>query len=117
MQAPHPFPAYPTRIIRVSGNDREIGKQHAAQVGHHVALGMPTFYYRFWKNALRGEESNRWTAPLRGALTYLLDPLLVDKLLKGVPPFVRERIDGMVEVTGITAREYVTALVLPDLLP
>jgi hypothetical protein len=117
MQASHPFPAFATRIISVKGTDREIGRQHAAQVGDHLAIGMPAFYYRFWRAALLGDTQEKWRNPLRGAVGYLLDPLLVDQLLKNVPTFIHERIQGMVDVAGIASREYITALVLPDLLP
>lgn len=108
----HPYPARPLRVIHVKGNDRQMGRQHAELVGEGVEKGMARFYYDFWKRTLGAFDGVGVNA-----IKWLLDPFLVSRLAARIPDIVRERIEGVGDVTGIPYAELSTSLVLPDLLP
>ncbi len=113
----HPFPAADWKTIHLKGVDREIGRQHAEAVGEACRIGMPKFYHDLLHRMLH-RRAPKWKDRLVLGLTKaLIDPVLVNRILRGVPVGFRERIAGMAEAGGLSARELNIALVLPDLGP
>lgn len=78
---------------------------------------MTKFYFGFWSRMLNMEKKGFWENIGFSLGKYLIDPILVQKLSKQVPPFLADRLKGIHEVTGIPLRNLETTLVLPDLMP
>jgi tetratricopeptide (TPR) repeat protein len=117
MEATHPYPARPLKVLHLKGTDYEMGRQHAELLGDCVSQGMPSFYYRFWNRIIEAPGAKGFQAEIKRLGGKLLDKVLVRKLQKQVSPFLCERIRGMSDVSGVAEKEFLTALVLPDLLP
>jgi tetratricopeptide (TPR) repeat protein len=113
----HPYPAVPTRILSLKGNDYEIGRQHAEQVGNDGREGMIRFYCEFWRRLLGVKGRGPLSRSALHAGRFLLERCLVDRLIAQVPGWARERMRGCAEGAGLDADELLTVLVLPDLLP
>jgi hypothetical protein len=119
-QHPRSLKPEPMRIISVSGDDFEMGRQHAEQVGPAIQEGMLEFYCDFWNRIVNQQSPDRLFGMARRALMYLLDPVLVKRLRKQIPEYAMARLRGIVEVVGKNGRtldDLITVLVLPDLLP
>jgi hypothetical protein len=79
---------------------------------------MVKFYYEFWKQILETQfDANPWERSVLRGIRYLLDPVLLNRLFKGIPPFAHERIEGIAGAVGLPFRDLATVLVLPDLFP
>ena len=114
---PHPYPASPLKIIHVSGTDRAIGRQHAELVGEAAKKGMPKFYYELWRRILGSHVEGNLRNGLLQAAKWFVDPLLMNRLAAQVPDALKDRMQGVCDVTGTPYKELATALLLPDLLP
>ncbi len=94
-----------------------MGRQHAEQVGPVCRVGMPLFYSGLMARILNQAPADFSDRVARASLKKLLDPLLVNRLLRQVPAGSLECLAGMAEGAGLNRRELEIALVLPDLLP
>ena len=113
----HPYPSQETQVIHVKGSEREIGRQHAEQLGDCVGRGMAKFYYDFWKRLMTSQKKSGIRGAAFNAAKWLIDPLLVKRLSGQMTPLLKDRIQGMSDVSGLPYEQLVTAIVLPDLLP
>jgi hypothetical protein len=113
----HPYPAEQTRVIFTRGSDRQIGTQHAEQLGDLIQKGMAPFYHRFFRRVLRPEGLGLFETIGFQALSKIIDPYLVNKLVAQIPRKLGERIEGLAEASGIDKETFLTTLILPDLLP
>lgn len=113
----HPFAAQPVRVIHLRGSEREQGRQHAEQVGAACQVGMPSFYHRLHTRLLSQQPTPWHRKALWSAAKTIVDPFLVDRLLRAVPQAYKDRLAGMAEVAQLSERQLLTALVLPDLFP
>jgi len=111
------YPAERPRVIHVSGSDRDIGAQHAEQVGAVVADGMVSVYFRLWERMLRQGTPRPLFQPFLWTAKRLVDPILTSALARATPPQFRERLKGLAAASGVPYRRLETALILPDLLP
>lgn len=113
----HPYPSKKTKIISVQGTDYEMGRQHAEQLGEDILHGMAPFFYRFFKQVLNPTGlSSLETFGLK-VMSKGIGPFLVGKLVSQIPPHLRERIRGISEGSKLPEKIFLTAFVLPDLLP
>lgn len=113
----HQWPAEPTQVIHTQGSDLDIGRQHAEILGSRVHQGMVGFYGDFWGRLLSNKPK---TFPKNLAATLiqkLVDPGLVNQLVKQIPEHARQRILGISQAANIPFHKLLTPLVLPDLLP
>ena len=117
MRNNHPFPAEPTQIIYVEGSDRQIGQQHAEQLGAKIAQGMAPFYTAFFDRVSNPLDINFLEKVGLGCLQKGLDQFLVQKLIQQIPMEFKERISGMSEVSQVEEGIFLKAFILPDLLP
>lgn len=117
MSYSHPRPARKTKVIHTRGTDHEIGRQHMQQVDVPVAESMPGFFFRFWKSVFQVKTSGPIERLGFAIGKRLIDPLLINRLFRNLPAFVKERVEGMCEISGASFEEMATSLVLPDLLP
>ncbi len=117
MRNNHPFPAEPTQIIYVEGSDRQIGQQHAEQLGAKIAQGMAPFYTAFFDRVSNPLDINFLEKVGLGCLQKGLDQFLVQKLIQRIPMEFKERISGMSEVSQVEEGIFLKAFILPDLLP
>jgi hypothetical protein len=113
----HLWPAHPTSVIHTKGTDFEIGHKHAELLGGKVQDGMVGFYRDFWHRLLNNRPKSFPQNVVAIVLQKLVDPGLVNQLIKQVPPYFMERISGVAEGAGLSFRDFLTPLVLPDLLP
>ncbi|MFM8270295.1 MAG: C45 family autoproteolytic acyltransferase/hydrolase, partial [Pseudomonadota bacterium] len=113
----HPYPSRNTQVIYVEGSDIEMGRQHAEQLGEIVQLGMAPFYYGFFKRILNPKELNPLEKAIYQCLAKGVDALCVPSLVSRIPLHLRERVRGVSEVSQIPEKNFLTTLVLPDLLP
>ncbi len=113
----HLWPAQPTTVLHTSGTDFEIGRQHAEIMGTRVHEGMVGFYGDFWERLLKNKPKSfphNLVVPL---LQKIVDPGLVNQLVKQVPDHARDRILGVAAGAKLPFQKLLTPLVLPDLLP
>lgn len=106
-----------TQFMCLRGSDYEIGRQHAEQMSVPFQESMAGFYSDLWnymQNVPFSDVREQWGLKL---LSHSLFPVLKTRLLRGVPPFARERIRGMSDVLRVPMAALETAVVLPDLLP
>ncbi len=117
MSLTHPRPSQKTRVLHTRGSDRKIGHEHMEKMGIPVADTMPGFFYRFWQSVFDFKSTRRLERLGLSVGKYLIDPWLINRLFSNLPPYVRERVEGMCDVSGAKFEELATSLVLPDLLP
>lgn len=113
----HPYPATATRIVHLEGSDKEMGRQHAEQLGKFIELGMAPFYYGFFKRILNPKAANIVEKVGYQLLGKGIETFLIPSLISQIPDGIRERVRGVSEVSGIPEKMFFTSLVLPDLLP
>jgi len=113
----HPFPADPIRIILVKGSDRQIGRQHAEQLGDKIAQGMAPFYTSFFDRVTKPPGLSLWENLGLNVLLKGMDTLLIQKLISQIPQSFKERMAGIAEVSGVKEDTLLKAFILPDLLP
>jgi len=113
----HPYPALKTQIISVRGSDFEMGQQHAEQLGDAVRQGMAPFFYRFFRDVLNPKGLSALETFGFKVLSKGIEPILVSRLISQIPPHLRDRIRGLAKQSGVPENQFVTAFVLPDLLP
>lgn len=113
----HQWPAEPTKVIHTSGSDFDIGRQHAELLGHRVHQGMVGFYGDFWERTLKNKPKSFPQNIAVSLIQKLVDPGLVNQLVKQVPDHARERILGISAAANLPFQKLLTPLVLPDLLP
>ena len=111
------WPAHPTSVIHTKGSDYEIGRKHAELLGKQVHEGMVGFYGEFWERLLTNRPKFFPYNAAAIVLQKLVDPGLVHQLVKQVPPYFIDRITGVADGSGLSFRNLLTPLVLPDLLP
>lgn len=118
VQAKHPFPAEPMRVIFAKGTEREIGRQHAEAAGDWVSRGMVRFYHEFWERLLSPPEGLDGPADRLAwkAARVAVDSIL-SRLIRRIPAHAMERLQGVAEVSGEPIRKLQTLMVLPDLFP
>lgn len=113
----HPYPSEQTQVIFTKGSERQIGIQHAEQLGGLIQKGMAPFYHRFFRRVLQPEGLGFFETMGFQALSKIIDPLLVKRLAAQIPRSLQERIEGLAEASGIETETFLTTLILPDLLP
>lgn len=113
----HPYPAVPLQVIWVGGSEREIGRQHAEQLTDSLRVGMAPFYYEFFRRILNPHPVPPWEKWGFQMLSAFVDRFLIKKLVSQIPEGLRQRIQGVSEVSGIPEEAFLTTLILPDLLP
>jgi predicted choloylglycine hydrolase len=113
----HPYPATETQIISVSGSDYEMGYEHASQLGEAVSQGMGPFFHRFFRQVLNPPLLNPLESFGFSVISKAIDPFLIGKLVSQIPAHLRERIRGVSEGCQLPEKQFLTAFVLPDLLP
>ncbi len=116
-QTKHPFPAQPLKVVRIGGADRDMGRQHAEQVGPILLEGMPKFYYEFWKRMVKNEPAAFLDRQAFRAVRLLIERFLVPKLMNAIPEGAKQRMAGMAEALNAPLDEMIVAIVLPDLMP
>lgn len=117
MKSHHPYQSRPIQVIHTKGTDLEIGRQHAEILGSAVNEGMSKFYYDFWSRMLNTKRKGVIENAVFRVGKLLVDPLLVNQLVKQIPPFLLDRIKGISEVSKTEMKNLTTTLVLPDLMP
>ena len=113
----HLWPAQTTKVIHTSGTDFEIGRQHAEHMGSKVHQGMVGFYGEFWERLIKNKPKSFPQNVVSTLLLKLVDPGLVNQLVKQVPDHARDRILGVAAGANLPFQKLLTPLVLPDLLP
>lgn len=113
----HPYPARSTQIIFLEGSDIEMGRQHAEQLGDAIHLGMAPFYYGFFKRILNPAGVNPIEKLGFKVLQKGIDSFLAKNLIAQIPTNLRERVRGLSEASRIPEENFLTTLILPDLLP
>jgi len=113
----HLWPAQPTVVLHTSGTDFEIGRQHAEIMGAKVHRGMVGFYGEFWERLVKNKPKSFPQNLAAAVLQKLVDPGLVNQLVKQVPDHARDRIMGVAAGAQLPFQKLLTPLVLPDLLP
>ncbi len=117
LQSTHPYPAESVKVVRVSGSDRDMGRQHAEQVGPVILQGMTSFYYQFWQRMVKNDPEAFLDRQAFRVVRFLLEKMLVPKLMGSIPTGAKDRIAGMAEALKAPYDEMIIALVLPDLMP
>lgn len=113
----HLWPAQPAQVLHTSGSDFEIGKLHAEILGDRVHEGMIGFYGAFWERILKNRPKSFPRNLVTALIQKLVDPGLVNQLVKQVPDYARDRILGLAAASNLPFQKLFTPLVLPDLLP
>jgi hypothetical protein len=113
----HPYPNRKTQVIFVEGTDVQMGKQHAEQLGDSVQLGMAPFYYGFFRRILNPKEINPFEKLGYRLLGKGIEAVLAKSLVSQIPASLRERVRGVAEASHIPEENFITTLILPDLLP
>lgn len=105
------------RVIHTSGTDRDIGSQHAEMLGDGVREGMVRFFSQLWERLTdAGGKSLTGKIALSTFKNYVA-PSLKGRLIRQIPPFARERLEGMAQTAGMAAEDLYPLLVLPDFGP
>jgi len=110
-------PAKPTRVLHLKGSDREIGRQHAETLREEVREGMLRFYVEFFQRVANRTTKSLWDSWKVRATKKLVDPVLVNQLMRQVPAYAEERVLGLGEGADLSMKDLRLALVLPDMLP
>jgi tetratricopeptide (TPR) repeat protein len=105
------------RVIHTRGTDREIGAQHAQLLGPCVNEGMVLYFELLWKNLTDG-SGRGWAEQMTlSAFRNTVAPYLKGKLVRQIPEFARQRLEGMGAVCGLPVERLLPLLVLPDFGP
>ncbi|NBX76441.1 MAG: hypothetical protein EBQ92_07790 [Proteobacteria bacterium] len=113
----HPYPTRKTQVIFVEGSDVQMGQQHAEQLGDSVSLGMAPFYYGFFRRILNPQGINPIEKLGYQIFSKGIDAVFTRALVSQIPENLRERVRGVAEASGIPEENFLTTLILPDLLP
>lgn len=116
-QVSHPYPDTPLKVLHLSGSDYEIGRAHAEALGDSVRQGMVHFYYEFWQRMLNSVNVGGLEGWIVKRVQSLVDPFLVQRLAKNIPPASLDRLRGVAEAAELPMEQLLTIVVLPDLLP
>jgi len=94
-----------------------MGRQHAEQLGEAVQLGMAPFYFDFFKRILNPKEISPFEKFGLQVLGKGIERYMIPSLLSQIPENLRERIRGVSEKSKVPEEQFLTTVVLPDLLP
>lgn len=105
------------RVIHTHGTDREMGAEHARLLGSTVNQGMIHFFSRLWKHLTNPKGKSLVGRAFLATFNRHIAPMLKYRLIRQIPDFARERLQGMADEAGLSVEELYGLVVLPDFGP
>ena len=114
LRAPKARPAYQTHkglhVLRVSGDDYEMGHQHGRLLRESVARGPIPYFERYVESML-----GAGLGPRTGQLVAAgLRRTVGRKIARGFPDHVRAALDGLADASGIDRGRLLGAVTMPE---
>src|SRR5581483_777220 len=100
-------------VLRIRGNDYEMGFQHGRLLKDHIAHG-PIPYFAKWVEKLMQRGFFGPLAPLARGLSHGLSSTVGRRIAKKFPKHVRDAMDGLADGAGIDRDELMRAATMPE---